>query len=157
MAHIVAVGHHNILLPRSRAHTQSVEGGELGPRDNGLALVARVLLVLALDCRILAILFTDDVNAHILPLQTQRFQNLCGHIFKPPDIRVLPYVLQIEYTKLFKDITTNLLVGSHTHLCERVSRLFIPLLTLGNKLVKEISRRAKKDLMEIHCSQKVSK
>jgi hypothetical protein len=70
MPTIVAVCHDDILRPWSCPQHQRVEGGQLLPRHY-VFLVAHVLLVLALNRVILTLVFRDNVDADIGPLQRQ--------------------------------------------------------------------------------------
>lgn len=130
MPTIVTVRHDDVLCPRSRSQNQRVEGGQLLPRHY-IFLKGHVLLVLALHRVILAIVFGNNVDAHIRALQRQLGQQLLGNILEQPDVRQLADMLQVLDAELLEDIATDLLVVTGPHLGEGVCRFIVPLLALG--------------------------
>ena len=145
MTHVVTVGHHDILVPRTCAKAKGVEGRELFPGHDGLALVSSVFLVFALHRSVATSKLAKDVNAHIWAFQPKTTQDIIRDIGKSPDLVVLADVFEVENTEVLKDIPTDLLVITRAHFSEGVRRLIIPRLAFGDESVKEIERGPQKD------------
>jgi hypothetical protein len=96
-----------------------------------------VLLVLALNGGIASIALADQVDAHILALQSQTAQDVIGHILQPPDLRIASDVLHVENTELLEDISAELCVETCAKVGHAVRRLLVPRPAFLDELLEE--------------------